>query len=319
MAVTVTLTTWGYIESAVAIPTLTSTINAPVAIINIYPQPNIALKLTTKATLTVDVPVAGIIPIVGQVPTASITTTPPRVNVPVAGIVPVTGQVPAINITALTNIILAPVAIVPITGQAPTITLGDLVIRPSVANIPVTGQIPTIKVSLLVPVAGIIPITGQVPTISLTTSVAALAYNCHVLSHDTKRTFDFANYNFIGGFGRFNQVFLGAKADGIYDLETVATDDAGTEIDASMEIKTDFDIPEYQRITNMAVIMEGAKYKLTVTDANGNEVDFVLQPDEFRQLTGTYKSNVDTLKFENINGEQITFKEINGKAVFFKY
>ena len=203
-------------------------------------------------------------------------------------------------------------------------------IQPINVNTQSSGTVPiNTNISILVNTqsSGAIPINYNITiTVNTQTSaevlyeeIAALAdLACYILNLDTKRTFQYANFNFTG-FGRFNQKFLAVKADGVYDLETVASDDAGSNIAASMEILTDFDSFDYTRPTDIAVTMDGAQYKITVTDADSNTVNSTLTPNELRPLTATTRSMYHTLKFENVSGEQITIELIDGKVEVFKH
>ncbi len=150
-------------------------------------------------------------------------------------------------------------------------------------------------------------------TYSLTAAIVDLA--CYVLGIDTQRTFQFANYGFLG-YGRFNQIFLGVKADGLYDLETAAPDDDGTDIAASFEIKSDFGLPNYKRFRS--IYIEGGNAKITITDENGNVVANNITVEEFRGLPRSTRDKAFTIKVENINGEKITIHRIHGDLDVFE-
>lgn len=158
--------------------------------------------------------------------------------------------------------------------------------------------------------------TSDITTVyEIVSALANLA--CYVLGMDINRTYQFSNYQFTG-YGRFNRKYLGALTDGIYDLETTSTTDNGTAIAASMELKTDFGMNKYKRISFISAEMAGTQYKITVTDDSSNSVNFTLTPDQFRYLIGTTRDSAFTLKFENISGEKITFRKIDGKIALFK-
>ena len=152
-----------------------------------------------------------------------------------------------------------------------------------------------------------------VTTYNLTAAIVDLA--CYLLGIDTKRTFQFANYGFLG-YGRFNQIFLGVKADGLYDLETTASDDAGTDIAASFEVKSDFGIPNYKRFRN--IYIEGGDAKITITDESSNVIAYNITVEEFRGLPRSTRDRAFTIKVENISGEQITIRRIHGDLDVFE-
>lgn len=215
---------------------------------------------------------------------------------------------------AFTNAI--PVATITVNGIAPVLSQTSWTMVTPVGVINVAGQAPVASIIVNAPVVDI-PIAGQVPTVSITTAIAALAYSCHVLSNDTKRTYDFANYNFIGGFGRYNRVFLGAKADGIYDLETDAADDDGTDIDASFEILSDFGLPNYKRFRSLFVEASG-DVRITITNVAGKEFIKNISPNDFRSLPRNIRDQAFTIKIENIIGEKITLRRLHGKLDVFE-
>lgn len=144
-----------------------------------------------------------------------------------------------------------------------------------------------------------------------------VAYACYVLS-ETGRTHQYSFEDFRG-FDRFNNRFMGIKADGLYDLESTATTDNGTAISASMEWKTDFSMPEYKRLMNLMIAGEGASYKVTITDYEGNVNTYTLTPDEFRHLSRSTKTKAITIKVENVAGEAITIRQLKGKLALFKH
>ncbi len=152
-----------------------------------------------------------------------------------------------------------------------------------------------------------------VTTYALTGVLVDLA--CYLLNIDTGRTVQFANYEFLG-YGRFNQIFLGVKADGLYDLETTASDDAGTAIAASFEIKSDFGLPNYKRFRN--IYIEGGDALITITDESSNVIANNITVEEFRGLPRSTRDRAFTIKVENINGEKITIRRLHGDLDVFE-
>lgn len=138
---------------------------------------------------------------------------------------------------------------------------------------------------------------------------------CYILNMDTGRTSQFANYEFLG-FDRFNQKLLGIKATGLYDLETDASDDDGTDIAASFEILTDFEISNYKRFRS--IYAEGGDVKITITDENSNVIAHNITKEEFRGLARSTRDRAFTIKVENISGEKITLRRLHGKLDVFE-
>lgn len=139
---------------------------------------------------------------------------------------------------------------------------------------------------------------------------------CYILNMDTGRTSEFANYEFLG-YGRFNQILLGIKATGIYDLETDAVDDDGVDIDASLEILSDFGIPNFKRFRALFAEASG-DVRITITDATGKTVAYNITPNEFRSLPRSVRDQAFTIKIENIIGEKITLRRLHGKLNVFE-
>jgi hypothetical protein len=133
---------------------------------------------------------------------------------------------------------------------------------------------------------------------------------CYVLSMDTQRTVEFTNYNFTG-YGRFNQKLIGVKSAGIYDLETTATDDIGTDISSYFEIKTNFGAMNYVQLRRLFV---DANVKVTLYDDSDNILQTInsLTADDMRGIARTVKGKWIKMKIENISGAQIEIKRIQG-------
>lgn len=142
--------------------------------------------------------------------------------------------------------------------------------------------------------------------------IAALAdIACYVLNLDTGRTYQFDNSQFKG-FGRFNGKFLGIKAGGIYDLETVAISDNGTAITAYFEIQTDFGVGNFKGLRNIYLDEDAAT--VTITKEDGTTVINNINPNEFRGLPRTLRDKSFTIKIQNIAGEQNTIRRIQGEV-----
>ena len=133
---------------------------------------------------------------------------------------------------------------------------------------------------------------------------------CYVLNLDTRRVYEWDNYQFLG-YGRLNNVFMGVKAAGIYDLETTATDDDGSNIAASLTFKTDFGLPNHKQLRN---IFCDANIKVTITDESNNDTVITsLTANEFRGLKRALRDRWLKIKIENINGDQVEIRRIMGK------
>ena len=157
------------------------------------------------------------------------------------------------------------------------------------------------------------------PSVSASASISASAsasasayptdYACYLLNAN-KRTSQYSNYDFTG-FGMFNQKLLGIKGTKIYDLTTVATHDVSTDIDAYIEIQTDFGVPNRKGIRS--IYLEDGQATVTITDENGTAIANNISPDEFRALKRNLIDKSFTIKIQNISGEQITLRRIHGK------
>lgn len=174
--------------------------------------------------------------------------------------------------------------------------------------------------------SGSIPMSFSIPCIGGSTSAgemyveeldALVAYACYVLSQ-TGRTHQYSFEDFRG-FARFNNKFMGIRDNGIYDLETPASNDNGTAISAYMELKTDFNMPEFKRLMNFMLAGEGTQFKVTITDYEGVVNTYTLTHDEFRHLARSTKTKAMTVKIENVGGEAITIRQLKGKLDIFKH
>ena len=145
-------------------------------------------------------------------------------------------------------------------------------------------------------------------TADLETILAKAFATCLVMNLDTQRTFNYTNYGFVG-FGRFKDVFLGAKTDGIYDLQTAATRDSDTKIAAFMETGTpDFGIDNRKGFRS--ILIEGGKGKITITNEEGRTVVKDIPQDRVTGVDLGFKSRRFKIRVDNINGEQITVNRL---------
>jgi hypothetical protein len=158
-----------------------------------------------------------------------------------------------------------------------------------------------------------ISISGGGSVASFYESISAVAdLACYVLSTDTERTVTFTNYDFKG-YGRFNQKLIAVKNDGVFDLETVATDDDGTAISCHFEFKTNFGALNYAQLRRLFV---DANVKVTIYD----DADTILQTIESLSAydnRGVSKDNKDEwikIKIENISGAIIEITRIHGNV-----
>jgi hypothetical protein len=134
----------------------------------------------------------------------------------------------------------------------------------------------------------------------------------YVLNLDTKRTYQFNNYNFTG-IGRFNDVLIGKKGNEVYDLETQATDDDGTPIVASMDFgKLDFGVPNFKEARGIYVECDdGENVTVTVTPDEKTARTFTVGMDKMRGLPNNLNGKRFAFTIENIDGKQIKVRRIH--------
>lgn len=141
----------------------------------------------------------------------------------------------------------------------------------------------------------------------------------YVLNLDTKRTYQFDNYDFRG-IGRFNDVLIGAKETQIYDLETTATHDHETDITAYMELgQLDFGLPNHKGIRGIYFECEGGtQIYVTITKVDGTASSFTITTDQFRSLPRTMIDKAFSIKIQNVDGEQIALWRVHAKLNVFE-
>jgi hypothetical protein len=142
---------------------------------------------------------------------------------------------------------------------------------------------------------------------------------CCVLNLDTKRTYQFDNYDFRG-IGRFNDKLIGAKDNYIYDLETVASQDHTTDIAAYMELgQLDFGLPNYKGIRGIYFECEnGTQIYVTITKTDGTSSSFTITANQFRSLPRSLVDKAFSVNIANISGEQISLWRFHQKLNVFE-
>jgi hypothetical protein len=136
----------------------------------------------------------------------------------------------------------------------------------------------------------------------------------YVLNLDTKRTYQFDNFEFTG-IGRFNDVLIGKKGNEIFDLETPALDDDGTPIVATLDFgKLDFGVPNFKEARGIYVECDdGETVTVTITPEGKTARVFTVGMDKMRGLPNNLNSKAFAFKIENIGGKQITVRRIHQK------
>lgn len=137
----------------------------------------------------------------------------------------------------------------------------------------------------------------------------------YIFNLDINRTYTFTGA-MLGG-GRFNGVHIGLLANGVYDLETVATDDAGSDIDTILDLTTDAGFEAYKRFR---AVYANVALKVTVYDENDTVLHTIdsLTANEIRSVPMDVREIAFRIKFENIDGEQITIRKIHKKMDIFE-
>lgn len=147
-------------------------------------------------------------------------------------------------------------------------------------------------------------------TVTISSLGALVDLACYLLNLETKRTYEFSNYEFKG-IGRFNGKLIGIRAGKVYDLETAATQDGSTAISASIEIATDLMTMNKKGFRSFYIDDDEAA--ITITDMAGNVTAFNITPQDFRGLPRGLVSQAFTIKIENRSGAQITLRRLQGK------
>lgn len=154
-----------------------------------------------------------------------------------------------------------------------------------------------------------------------TAEIAALAGDVatYILNLDTKRTYQFDNYDFRG-IGRLNQTLIGGKTAAIYDLETTATTDDGTDIDAYVELgELDFGIGQHKGIRGIFFECDGGtEISVTITKLDGTASTHTISKDVFTSLPRTMIDKAFSIKIENVDGEQLAIHRIHQKINVFE-
>jgi hypothetical protein len=148
---------------------------------------------------------------------------------------------------------------------------------------------------------------GEVVYEYLSTLAEIAAY---VLNLNTNRTYQFSAYGFTG-IGRFNGKLLGLRNNKIYDLETAATLDDATAIDAYIEIESDFGLPSLKQLR--AVFFQDDPVIITITDTSGNVTAHTIAAKEFRSLAKTLTDESFVVRIANVSGSQITLRRFHSK------
>jgi hypothetical protein len=142
--------------------------------------------------------------------------------------------------------------------------------------------------------------------------LAALAeLAAYILNLNTSRTYQFTAYDFRG-IGKFNGKLIGLRNNTIYDLESTATMDDAVNIDAYIEIETDFGMPNYKELR--AVFFQDDTVSLTVTDTAGNIIAHDISAKAFRSLSKDLIDKSFTIRIANISGSQITLRRFHSKV-----
>jgi hypothetical protein len=132
------------------------------------------------------------------------------------------------------------------------------------------------------------------------------------------RTYEFDNYDFRG-IGRFNDVLIGAKDSYIYDLETAATHDHETDIDAYFELgEVDFGLPQHKRMRGMYFECDnGASLTALITDLAGTASTYTLTEETFTSFARTLIDKAFSVKISNVSGEQLSIWKLHTKINTF--
>ncbi len=143
---------------------------------------------------------------------------------------------------------------------------------------------------------------------------------CYVLNLDTKRTYQFDNYQFRG-IGRFNDKLIGINATGVQDLETTATHDGtSTDIAAYFELgNLDFGIPDIKGIRNTYIEGTGGTVvTVTFTKSDSTTVIVSMTLNQFTSLPKTLLDKYIAIKVANTSGEQVTITKMEGNLNIIK-
>ena len=141
----------------------------------------------------------------------------------------------------------------------------------------------------------------------------------YVLNLDTKRTYQFDNYDFRG-IGRLDQTLIGGKTAAIYDLETAAETDDGEDIEAYIELgELDFGIGQHKGIRGIYFECDGGtEISVTITKLDGTASAYTVPKNVFKSLPRTMIDKAFSVKIENVDGEQLAIHRIHQKINIFE-
>lgn len=131
---------------------------------------------------------------------------------------------------------------------------------------------------------------------------------CYVMSIDTKRTYQYSNYD-LSGIGRFNGKVIGARDNKIFDLETNSEKDGELDIHAYLEFATDFSVPNNKALRSLYV--EDDEFVVVLTNQDGNELTVYVPFNEFISFPKDTISKHWKIRIHKENGKNL--RRITGK------